>query len=435
MFKYPSDLVDLVKVTWREHKSVSEYYKELPEDEILKKILEIAYHASFMTEESRRVRFSLIYCTQSDERIKFSNCGKIVFEKSREFNVLEIFRLAPATDPTNVLISVFTDKKGDLEIWGLLDIGSSWRNFIRGESGSAFLPPGFLTILSSEPGNLTISCAGITLIDLRQGRYFKPVSGIFNNGPVANFLKNPKEKICDEILSKIGDDFEDESTAIFDDFKKSIQGFIERVLFQIREKFHGGTLIIVPDSFTTNDKRLKDRLLIKYPCIYDRIWKDIVEKNVLGYKLFKMMYSEEISEMIIPSDFFHEYMFLNDKLKHIDHEIADAIDFIASLSEIDGAIVFTNKLRLLGFGAEVVVKMPIPDNIRVAHDREGHFGNYLSIDSFGTRHRSAFRFCYSLSNCVSFVISKDGSLRAVKRSGKDLILWQDLGLFTEMVNK
>jgi hypothetical protein len=435
MFKYPADLVELIKVTWKENKSVSEYYDQLPDDETLKKILEIAYHASFMTEESRRVRFSIIYCEKSDERIKFSNCGKIVFENNRDFNVQEIFRLAPATDPTNVLISVYVDENNDIKIWGLLDIGSSWRNFIRGESGSAFLPPGFLTILSSEPGNLTISCAGITLIDLRQGRYFKPVSGIFNNGPIADFFKNSKDNICSEIVTDIGSEFDKENSAEYDDFRKSLQGFVERVLFQIREKFHGGTLIVVPDSYTTDDNRLKEMLLIKYPCIYDRIWKDLVSKQVLGYKMFKLMYSEEIAEKNIPSDFFHEFMFLNDKLKHVDHEISDAINFISSLSEIDGAIVMSNRLRLLGFGAEVIVKTPIPNTIRVAHDGDGNYGNYIFIDSFGTRHRSAFRFCFSLVNSVAFVISKDGSLRAVKRNGKDLILWQDLALFTEMVNR
>ena len=435
MFKYPSDLVDLIKVAWRENKNVSEYYEKLPDDKILNTILEIAFHASFMTEESRRIRFSLIYCNKSDDRIKLSNFGKIVFEKKREFNVIEIFRLAPATDPTSVLISLHAEKEGELKIWGLLDIGSSWRNFIRGESGSALLPPGFLTIQSVEPGNLTISCAGITLIDLRQGKYFKPISGIFERGPIANFLKKSRNMLYNDIISELGDEFDSDDAAIFDEFNKSMQGFIERVLFQIREKLHGGTLIIVPDNVKTRDKRLGERLLIKYPCIYDRIWKDLVSKNVLGYKLFKMMNSDELAEKDIPSDLYHEYMFLNDKIKHVDHEITDAIDFISSLSEIDGAVVFSDRMRLLGFGAEVVVRTPIPEKIIVAHDNSGIVGDYISIDSYGTRHRSAFRFCYSYGNSVSFVISKDGSLRAVKKRGKDLVLWQDLGLFHDMTEK
>jgi hypothetical protein len=434
MFKYPKDLVDLIKISWKENKSVAEYFEKLPADDILNNLLEVAYHSSFMTEESRRVRFSLIFCPKDNEIIG-NNYGKIEFDKNRNFSITEIFRLAPATDPSNVLIGTETNEQNQLKIWGLLNIGSSWRNFIRGETGSAFLPPGFLTVTSSEPGNLTISCAGITLIDLRQGRYFKPTSGIFNEGPVADFFKDTKELICTDVLNNLDNEFYGQTVSIRDDFKKAPQGFIERVLFQIREKYHGGILIIVPDDFTLNDNRLNERVLIKYPCMLDRIWKDLVNKLVLNYKLFELMFSEEIGEKEIKSEIFHEYMFLNDKLKKIDHELIDYTNFVSSLSEIDGAVIITDKLRLIGFGAEVIVKIETPDMIRDAEDRIGETGGYISIDSFGTRHRSAFRFSYSYENSVVFVISKDGSLRCVKRKGNDLILWQDLSLFSEMIVK
>ena len=87
----------------------------------------------------------------------------------------------------------------------------------------------------------------------------------------------------------------------------------------------------------------------------------------------------------------------------------------------------------MGFGAEVVVKPNIPTHIKIANDRDGVLGTYLPIDSYGTRHRAAFRFCYSFENSVVFVISQDGSLRAVKKNDDDLILWQDLGLFSDII--
>jgi hypothetical protein len=434
MFKYPSDLIDLVKTSWKENKAVAEYYEYLPSDDILKNLLETAYHSSFMTEESRRVRFSLIFSPKDDPIIN-SNYGIIKFNKNRDFSIGEIIRLAPATDPSNVLIGVESDLNNQIVIWGLLNIGSSWRNFIRGESGSAFLPPGFLTITSSEPGNLTISCAGINLIDLRQGRYFKPTSNIFNYGPVADFFNEAKEVICNEILEELDNEFYSQTESIKLEFKKAPQNFLERVLFHIREKYHGGMLIVVPDDFTENDQRLTERLLIKYPCFLDKIWKDLITKQVLNYKLFELMFSEEIGEKEIPSEILHEYMFLNDRIKKMDHELTDYFNFISSLSEIDGAVVITNKLKLLGFGAEVIVKNDTPDLIRVAKEREEDFEKYIPIDSYGTRHRSAFRFCYSFENSVAFVISKDGSLRCVKKAGNELILWQDLGLFSDLAIK
>ena len=431
MFKYPSDIVEIIKDLWQKNKIISEFIDELPEDKILKNLLEIAYHSSFMTEESRRVRFSLIYCPKDSEKIK-SNYETIVFTKSRDFSLTEIFRLAPATDPTSVLIGVESEKNDELKIWGLIDIGSSWTHFIKGDGGSSFLPPSFFTILSSEPGNLTISCAGVTVLDLRQGKYFKPVSGIFNYGIIADFFKHSKDMLCKEIITKIKSGNFEKDNSMIEDFQKNIQIFFERLVFDIKEKFQGGTIIVVPKDFTNDDIRLKERVLIKYPCHYDKVWKILVNKNFLNYKLFELVFTEEIEEKEAYSELFHEYMFLNDKLKKIEQELSDAIKFLSSLSEVDGAVIITENLKLLGFGCEIIVKTNIPDLIKIANDCDGNLGSYISIDSYGTRHRAAFRFCYSYENSLAFVVSKDGSLRAVKRNQNDIILWQDIGLFSDI---
>ena len=192
-------------------------------------------------------------------------------------------------------------------------------------------------------------------------------------------------------------------------------------------------IIILPDEFNADDTRLKDNLLIKYPCNYDRIWKNLINKLLLNYKMFDLIFSEDTDENNMSGEILHEYMFLQDKLKKIEMEIQDTSNFLTSLSEVDGAIVITDKLRLLGFGSEVTAKPNIPNLIKIANDRNGVFGNYLPIDSYGTRHRAAFRFCYNFENSVVFVISQDGSLRAVKKDDDDLVLWQDLGLFSDIV--
>ncbi|AZS13976.1 hypothetical protein EI981_05595 [Paenibacillus lutimineralis] len=90
--------------------------------------------------------------------------------------------------------------------------------------------------------------------------------------------------------------------------------------------------------------------------------------------------------------------------------------------------MMTDKLRLLGFGAEVTVSSPSLSKIKVAEDVNGIGNNYFPIESFGTRHRSAFRFCSSYENSVAFVISQDGGVKAIKRVGADIVLWPDINL-------
>ncbi|AZS13975.1 putative sensor domain DACNV-containing protein [Paenibacillus lutimineralis] len=77
---------------------------ELPSDENLLELLEISYHASLMTEEARKVKFRLAFCNPDDFTKKIlanrEQYHTIHFKNSRDFNVSELLRLAPATDPT-----------------------------------------------------------------------------------------------------------------------------------------------------------------------------------------------------------------------------------------------------------------------------------------------------------------------------------------------
>ena len=52
--------------------------------------------------------------------------------------------------------------------------------------------------------------------------------------------------------------------------------------------------------------------------------------------------------------------------------------------------------------------------------------DYISIENFGTRHRSAFRFCSNYDWAVAFIISQDGGIKVVKKVNDDVILWETI---------
>jgi hypothetical protein len=80
---------------------------------------------------------------------------------------------------------------------------------------------------------------------------------------------------------------------------------------------------------------------------------------------------------------------------------------VARLGMVDGAILLTDRLRLLGFGAEVRVQAAV-QNVRRSD------GSHSSVEAFGTRHRSAFRFCLAYPAGIAVVCSQDGGVRLVR---------------------
>jgi DNA integrity scanning protein DisA with diadenylate cyclase activity len=105
-----------------------------------------------------------------------------------------------------------------------------------------------------------------------------------------------------------------------------------------------------------------------------------------------------------------------------EHQITDGLQVLAALSGVDGAVVLTDRLRLVGFGAELRASARLSGIYR-ARDSLAQERETISPESFGTRHRSAFRFCAQHARGCAFVHSQDGGMRAVKRIGEDVVYW------------
>jgi len=437
MFTYPNELVSQTRKAWKAGKLFEKaYVPSLPGDKVLNRLLEVSYHASFLTEESRKIGFRIVFGLKSEvlsEQQRHPSLGThpeitlIQFQRSRTFNEKEILRLAPATDPTNVLICVGTIKNTEeLEIWGLIDAGKSWWSFLTGDSDSAKFPPNLLTISVAEPGNLTISRQGIVLIHLRNGNLLhstRTIGGVLFAGPIGDFFSPATKQIYTDVGTRLN------ST----DQKEGIEyvRYLQRLIFRIRASSHGGTLIVVPDSFTPNDPALKNKLIIKYPCIYDRVWDLLVNKIVHHHKYYELYFRLRDEKDAIVPQLFRDVMDARETGGQIDEALSDSVKFLAVLSNIDGAVVITDRLRLLGFGAEVIVPSVGLDRIMISKDEFGETGDLVDIEMFGTRHRSAMRFCNACEWAIAFVLSQDGGVKVIKKQGEKLIMWQDIrwGLF------
>ena len=94
---------------------------------------------------------------------------------------------------------------------------------------------------------------------------------------------------------------------------------------------------------------------------------------------------------------------------HLSAEAA-ALRRIAPYAEVDGAVVVTHDLEVIGFGAKIVV--PAGTSRVLAGDVA------ISIeDTGGTRHQSAARFVGACVDCAATVISHDGRLSLLHWDG------------------
>lgn len=427
-FIYPRDLVPKLRKLW--HLRVPPPQDALLDtvpDALLVRLMEVAYHSTFRTEEERRTRFRLLYSPCNV--VEASHAGvTTLFMQDRPFSEGEISQLAQAADPARVAIGVSTPDTDDhsLCIWGLVDSGSAWYDFtsgeanLRGDLEFRTSLPSFLTILATEPGSLSVTCGEFTVMTLRGGRLLEPLD-ILDQGPVFNLLKGAIEQTCVEL------------SVLYDFPLSKVQNvelvylqYLKKVLQRIRERGHGGTLLVVPDQWMSLDATLYGRLRIKYACIRARAREMLLESLILNYQ-YQQLNAAMCNQSLIALEDYREVAALLAQREQIDAALSDSVNFLAGLSGVDGAVVITDRFRLMGFGAMVTVPSTLKQ-VLIAYDIWGKACSPISVESYGARHGAAFRFCESCDEAVAFVASQDGGIKAVQKLGEDVLLWEDVDL-------
>ena len=431
MFKYPDRIINDVRKAWKSMKRGDPELSALPPGPVLRRLLEVAYHASFMTEEGRKPGFRIAYCPKLKMQNEYGSrdgLGSILpieFPQCREFTPAEIVGLAPAVDYRRALICVHRAEARErsdnesLHIWGLIDSGSSWWHRTRGGADLAYSPPNVFTVSSTDVGNITVCIGGHVLLRLQHGQVSEPATQPLSEGPLAEIFRTATDEMYEtEVTELKSADRERDQPKVF------YKPYLTRILHHVAEASHGAALLVVRDPMGSHEQKLAEGLHTKYPCLYDRAWRLLIDKAVQEVKYSRLEWRLFEGGEMTKEDI-HELVHLGYLMKHIDRLLSDSAEFVASLSAVDGAIVLTDRFRVLGFGAEVRVGSRL-ERVKRVSDNLGKSGEYVRLESFGTRHRSAFRFCWRRKNAVAFIVSQDGGVKAAKRVGPDLLLWPDI---------
>ena len=114
------------------------------------------------------------------------------------------------------------------------------------------------------------------------------------------------------------------------------------------------------------------------------------------------------------------------RLGELDEALFEVAHLLADFTHVDGTVLITDSLEILGFGVEIAGGLPEVAQVARALDVEGAEREWVRTDRVGTRHRSAYRLCEALHDALALVVSQDGGLRFVRWHGDGVTYWEQL---------
>jgi hypothetical protein len=179
---------------------------------VFDEIVDVCYHASMLTEEGRPTVFRIAYLDSKSpvsprDGDALPPVTQYPFKVPIPFTQGELRRLAPVADPRRILIAV--DQVDDrLQIYGLIDIGMALWEMARHERIMGYSSPEALVIMSTRPGELSISRGDRPVLRLRDGRIVTPTESVLRCGPVAELFANATDRFIQNAceLSEVSHD-------------------------------------------------------------------------------------------------------------------------------------------------------------------------------------------------------------------------------------
>lgn len=457
-FIYPNDLLEHCQVAWKRLQSSlvgshgrktlpkptpATKHPAFPDESSLQEMLNVMYHASMLTEETRKVAARVGYLEPSDFESTGTNLNLVSSKPFRfptpiVFSVENVRRLAPAVMEGESLILVarlasvpHNDSDSALSIWGLLDLGGDWRRLSSGMGRAALAPPNCLTISVIGPGRLVVSALGLVFFRLAGGRIVDMPLPDLSQGHVGSFLQPAADSLYRDSCTKLGRKRFHRRKDEDDHPRQLYYQLLSLILNCATDLGHGGTFVILPDDITLEDTRLTDRLSIKYVIEIPTPWPTLIDQTEANRRYFDLAFPPKskkerpLAEKLARLEKCHSW---ESRMERADEDLERYARLVATLSAVDGAVVLNKALRVLGFGAEITAHSPTLRNAKFARDPWAEQWYPRDISAFGTRHRSALRLASSFDDCLCFVISQDGPVRAARRVATDVIVWNDVNL-------
>ena len=420
---YPSHLAALVLTRWHEATAAGQITLPAPAIATLARALSVCYQATLLREEGRPVTFRLALSEPEAFDLAAgppSGLHRLVLSRPLPLDQHELRRLAPAVEFSRSLIGA-TATGGEPRIWGVIHSGPQWLQSVRGGRQTEQSIPPVLIVTATGPGRLLVTAGAVTLAELRNGALSGRAVDVFE----AQWLH--------ERLSAVGrltharhrrhrEKAGGSWAEIHSTFGAVLAGHVlRRIVATIRAAQHGGTLIIVPSGrvvellsdgrymrvkYGFTDEESRRRILTLMGHIMDELSRDEVGGKAVGWSTYEASRSQQLRQM--------------------DEALFEVAHLVADLTRVDGTVIMTDCLEVLGFGVEIAGELPEVLRVARAHDLEGAEREWVRTDRVGTRHRSAYRLCQAVRDALALVVSQDGSLRFIRWHDDGVTYWEQV---------
>lgn len=331
-------------------------------------LLEAAYWSSLLLNEGRTTQVRVAAA------VKRSLKGMPQFSTPVPYNEVQIAKLGPAVPPRGCLL-VDPIK---MEIWAICR-----------------QRPAFAATIT-----LDVVRPGVVHVGVGAYRTF----AVFSGRTATMVLASGKIDLSDSIRTALGEMIPPndplETQAVW---REAFA--LADIAANVRANGHGGALLLVPDDddgWSSSVDPLGFRFDVRDSTIPDSIRSEIKRYGLFGQILQGISQTDmqDADKAVVVSN-----ALPNDWVDR------SALESIARLAAVDGAVVLTSAARVIGFGAKINVKGSRPPVSRIgAGSKDQEVDSCELEDLGGMRHQSAARFVGANRNCAAVVVSEDGPM-------------------------
>jgi hypothetical protein len=430
---YPVQLAAIARSRWAELAAMADpgpctlRRGALPGPSELERLLSVAYQASLLYEEDRPVRFRLFL--GPPERIDPDlgppeGLQPLAFAELRPYNEYELRRLAPAAKYHRAMVGVAPGADpSDFQIWGLLQSGPRWMQSARGgRTLPSPIPPDIVVVRVSGPGLLSVGLGEVNLAELRGGHLEGASVDVFESAWLGARFAHLRTEILAEHEAVMGG----RGVALDPSIARKVsQQMVKRTIAILREAHHGGTLVVLPEARASDLLGPSGTLRLKYAFTESPARK---RHQALIRRVLRevALAAAELDPRPERAGWAVYQTSHRGTLPALDEAILEVSQLLAALADVDGAVVLTDRLELLGFGAEITGALPEITSVHRALDLEATRYEVQRIDGVGTRHRSAYRLCAREPEALAVVVSHDGSAQFVASRDGAPTYWEHI---------
>lgn len=319
-----------------------------------------------------------------------------------------------AADERRALIGVRRGRRGDLEIWGLVNSGTRWLRDVRGgRRAGAPLPPSPVVRVDA-PGSVEAYRGHELVAKLRGGRLsgsrLDPFESEWLPGQFSGLLEWLVER--HEAARDRAFEFSGERWAPLEPTlpHRITRRMMQRVLSVLRDARHGGTVIFVPQENAGGASSETPYIDLRYPFADDRARLCFPDLVVDILNRLARIHGTTDPDREPRAVGWEEFEATTDHgIAALDEALFETAHLISGLAAADGAVIMGKNNELLGFGGMVSGRLPDVGSVWRALDLEGGRVAEEGTGDVGARHRSAYRLCAALPGAVAVVVSQDGA--------------------------